>query len=351
MSEYNKPVEEQEDDQEQDDLYEQHIVKVDRKQEPLRIDKFLMNRLEGISRNRIQQVANNELLLVNDQPVKVNYKVKPGDQITVMVPSAGREYSLDPENIPLTVVYEDNEVVIINKQPGLVVHPGSGNYTGTLVNALLYHFDNLPVRDNEARPGLVHRIDKNTSGLMVIAKTDEAMTILAKQFFKHTIKRRYVALVWGDVAEDRGTIDVHLGRNLRYRKEMDTFPEGDYGKPAVTHYEVLERFGYTTLVACELETGRTHQIRVHMRYLGHPLFNDEVYGGDRIVKGTVYSKYKQFVDNCFKLCPRQALHAQLLGFTHPKTGEEMLFESELPEDMASVVEKWRGYYESKISKE
>lgn len=349
MSEYNKPVEEQEDDQ--DDLYELFTVKVDKRQELLRIDKFLMNRMEGVSRNRIQQVANNDLLLVNDQPVKVNYKVRPGDNITVMVPASGKEYSLDPENIPLTVEYEDNEVVIINKQPGLVVHPGSGNYTGTLVNALLYHFDNLPVRDNEARPGLVHRIDKNTSGLMVIAKTDEAMTHLAKQFFKHTIKRRYVALVWGDVEEDRGTIEVNLGRNLRYRKEMDAFPEGDHGKHAVTHYEVLERFGYTTLVACELETGRTHQIRVHMRYLGHPLFNDDTYGGDRIVKGTVYTKYKQFVDNCFKLCPRQALHAQVIGFTHPKTGEEMLFESELPEDMASVVEKWRGYFESKINRE
>ncbi len=337
------------DDERDDDLYEHHRIIADKGQEPLRIDKFLMNRLEGASRNRIQQVATNDLLLVNGKPVKVNYKVKPGDEITIMLTTPQREFSLDPENIPLDVVYEDESLVVINKQPGLVVHPGSGNYTGTLVNALLYHFDNLPVKDNESRPGLVHRIDKNTSGLMVIAKTETAMTQLAKQFFDHSIQRRYVALVWGDVVEEEGTIEGNIGRDLRYRKQMDVFPEGDHGKTAITHYKVLERFGYVTLVECRLETGRTHQIRVHMRYLGHPLFNDDTYGGDRIVKGTVYTKYKQFIDNCFKLCPRHALHAKLLGFVHPKTGQHMLFESPLPEDMEAVVEKWRTYFNHKIS--
>lgn len=349
MSQAPKTPDIEDDDERDDDLYEHHRLKVDKGQEPLRIDKFLMNRLEGASRNRIQQVANADLLRVNDKPVKVNYKVKPGDEITILLTTPQREFSLDAEDIPVEVVYEDDTVVVINKQAGLVVHPGSGNYTGTLVNALLFHFDNLPVKDNETRPGLVHRIDKNTSGLMVIAKTDMAMTHLAKQFFDHSIQRRYVALVWGDVVEEAGTIEANIGRDLRYRKQMDVYPEGDQGKVAITHYKVLERFGYATLVECQLETGRTHQIRVHMRYLGHPLFNDETYGGNRIVKGTVYSKYKQFIDNCFKLCPRHALHAKILGFVHPKTGKDLFFESELPEDMHLLVEKWRGYFKNKLS--
>lgn len=348
MSQVDQAPDFDEADERDDDLYEHHRIKADKGQEPLRIDKFLMNRLEGVSRNRIQQVANAELLRVNDKPVKVNYKVKPHDEITILLTTPQREYSLDPENIPLNVVYEDDTVVVINKQAGLVVHPGSGNYTGTLVNALLYHFDNLPIKDNDSRPGLVHRIDKNTTGLMVIAKTDEAMTHLSKQFFDHSIQRRYVALVWGDVVEDEGTIEGNIGRDQRYRKQMDVFPEGDYGKTATTHYTVLERFGYATLVECQLETGRTHQIRVHMRHLGHPLFNDDTYGGDKILKGTVYTKYKQFVENCFKLCPRHALHAKVLGFVHPKTGEDMFFESDLPEDMQALTDKWRTYYQSKI---
>lgn len=335
-------------DDERDDLYEHVNIKADKGQEPLRIDKFLMNRLESVSRNRIQQVANAELLLVNGTPVKVNYKVRPNDEITVLLTTPAREHDLSPEDIPLNVEYEDAEVVIVNKQAGLVVHPGSGNHTGTLVNALLFHFNNLPDRGDESRPGLVHRIDKNTTGLMVIAKTDEAMTFLAKQFFDHSIHRSYVALVWGDIAEDEGTIEGNVGRDQRFRKKMAVYPEGDLGKVAITHYKVLERFGYTTLVECRLETGRTHQIRVHMSHIGHPLFNDDTYGGDRIVKGTVYSKYKQFVDNCFKLCQRQALHARTLGFIHPTTKEAMQFDSGLPEDMQGLVDKWRGYYDSKV---
>lgn len=344
-------LEDNETEQEQDDLYEHHRIVVDKGQEPLRVDKFLMNRLEStVSRNRIQTVAQAGMLLVNDQPVKVNYKVKPHDVITILLTTPAREYKLEGEDIPLDIIYEDDDLLVINKQPGLVVHPGSGNYTGTLVNALMFHIDKLAEGSMESRPGLVHRIDKNTSGLMVIAKSEDAMTLLAKQFFEHTIQRRYIALVWGDLEEDEGVIEGHIGRNQRFRKLMDVYPEGDYGKHAVTHYKVLERFGYTTLVECRLETGRTHQIRVHMKYIGHPLFNDDTYGGDRIVKGTVYSKYKQFVENAFQLCSRQALHAAVLGFKHPRTGEAMYFEQPLPEDMQAVVDKWRGYYQSRVSK-
>ena len=342
---YNTP---DDTDDERDDLYEHVNIKADKGQDPLRIDKFLMNRLENVSRNRIQQVANADLLRVNGTPVKVNYKVKPNDEITILLTTPAREFDLSPEDIPLTIVYEDTDVVVINKQAGLVVHPGSGNHTGTLVNALLYHFNDLPDRGDDSRPGLVHRIDKNTTGLMVIAKTDVAMTFLAKQFFDHSIHRSYVALVWGDIAEDEGTIEGNVGRDQRYRKKMAVYPEGDQGKTAITHYKVLERFGYTTLVECRLETGRTHQIRVHMSHIGHPLFNDDTYGGDKIIKGTVYTKYKQFVDNCFGLCQRQALHARTLGFVHPTTGEQMEFTSDLPEDMQSLVDKWQGYYDSKV---
>lgn len=337
---------------EREELYEHTVIKVDKGQDPLRIDKFLLNRLENVSRSRIQNVAEAGLVKVNGQPVKVNYKVKPLDEITVLVTKASHEYSLDPENIPLTIVYEDEHIVIINKQAGLVVHPGSGNHTGTLVNALLYHLgSNLPTGKARAeiRPGLVHRIDKDTTGLMIIAKDEAVMAHLAKQFFEHTIKRRYVALVWGDVKENEGTINVPLGRNLRFRKKMDVFPDGEgNSKHAITHYKVLERLGYVTLVECVLETGRTHQIRVHMKSIGHPLFNDETYGGNEIVKGTIYTKYKQFVDNCFKLCPRQALHAKILGFYHPVLKKDMLFESDLPADMEALLEKWRGYFKHKI---
>lgn len=335
-------------EEERDDLYEHVNIKTDKGQEPLRIDKFLMNRLENVSRNRIQQVANADLLRVNGKPVKVNYKVRPNDEITILLTTPAREFDLSPEDIPLTVEYEDTDVVVINKQAGLVVHPGSGNHTGTLVNALLFHFNDLPDRGDDSRPGLVHRIDKNTTGLMVIAKTDMAMTFLAKQFFDHSIHRSYVALVWGDIAEDEGTIEGNVGRDQRFRKKMAVYPEGDQGKVAITHYKVLERFGYTTLVECRLETGRTHQIRVHMSHIGHPLFNDDTYGGDKIMKGTVYTKYKQFVDNCFNLCQRQALHARTLGFVHPTSGEQMEFTSDLPEDMQGLVDKWRGYYDSKV---
>lgn len=331
---------------EKEELYEHSVIKVDKGQIPLRIDKFLLNRLENVSRSRIQNVADAGMLKVNGETVKVSYKVKPHDEITVLVTRAPHEFKLEPENIPLNIVYEDESVVIINKQAGLVVHPGSGNYTGTLVNALLHHFgNNLPTGKNsqDIRPGLVHRIDKDTTGLMIIAKEEAVMTHLAKQFFEHTIKRRYVALVWGDVKEDEGTIEVNLGRNLRFRKKMDVFPEGDHGKHAITHYKVLERLGYVTLVECVLETGRTHQIRVHMMSIGYPLFNDSTYGGDEIRKGTIYTKYKQFVDNCFKLMPRQALHAKILGFYHPVLKKDMLFESPLPEDFESVLDKWRHY--------
>lgn len=325
-------------------LHVQHQFTVDKGQEPMRIDKFLQNRIEGVSRNKIQVAAKDGSIFVNGSPVKSNHKILPGDDIKIMLTSPAREYELEPEEIDINVIYEDDSVAVVNKPSGLVVHPGSGNYTGTLVNGLLHRFNELALKKDRTRPGLVHRIDKNTTGLLVIAKTDQALTHLADQFFKHTTKRKYQALVWGDFDDDEGTVDVPLGRDQRYRKKMATYPEDDFGKRAVTHYRVLERFGYTTLIECELETGRTHQIRVHMKHLGNPLFNDDVYGGDRIVKGTVYTKYKQFVDNCFKIMPRQALHAKSLGFVHPITGKEMYFDSELPEDFQELLEKWRNYF-------
>ncbi len=347
--------EEQEDDQE---LYEHYRVSVDKGQDLLRIDKFLMNRIQNATRSKIQQAAENGNVLVNEKPVKSNYKVKPYDIITVVFAHPPREIELIPQNIPIDIVYEDDDLIIVNKQPGIVVHPGYGNYKGTLVNALVYHFQQLPISRSGAtlnvsrkseeqallRPGLVHRLDKNTSGIMVVAKSEVAMMKLAKDFFDRNLDRKYMALVWGDFAEDSGTITGNIGRHLKDRKLMDVFPpESELGKHAVTHYKVLERFGYVTLVECKLETGRTHQIRAHMQHIGHSLFNDDTYGGNRILKGTTFAKYKQFVENCFTLLPRQALHAKSLGFNHPVTGKYIHFDSELPDDMQAVIAKWRGY--------
>jgi 23S rRNA pseudouridine1911/1915/1917 synthase len=329
---------------EQDELYEHHRIEVDKGQALLRIDKFLMNRIENASRSKIQNAAEAGSILVNDKPVKSSYKVKPYDVVSVVLAYPVRETEIRPENISLNIVHEDDDLVIVNKPPGLVVHPGYNNYTGTLVNGLVFHFQNLPThRNGELRPGLVHRIDKNTSGLLVIAKNEYSMTFLAKQFFDHTIERTYWALVWGDPKENSGTITGHIGHSLRDRKVMDVFPDGSHGKHAVTHFSVLERFGYVTLLQCNLETGRTHQIRAHLKYLGHPLFNDETYGGDRILKGTTFTKYRQFVENCFSLMPRQALHAKTLGFIHPGSKEKLFFDSDLPDDFNAVLEKWRKY--------
>ena len=335
--------------EQEEELFEHYKIIADKGQEPLRIDKFLMDRIPNTSRNKLQVAARNGNILVNGKAVKSNYKVKPDDEISIVLPYPVRNLELIPEDIPLNIVYEDDDVIVINKEAGMVVHPGFGNYTGTLVNALVYHFDNLPSLPNNyfGRPGLVHRLDKNTSGIMVVAKTEDALTHLAKQFFDRTTQRRYQALVWGDFDEDEGTITGNLARSLKNRKIMDVFDDPEIGKHAVTHYKVLERFGYTTLVECKLETGRTHQIRVHMKHIKHPLFNDFEYGGDRILKGTVYTKYKQFVENCFSVLPRQALHAKSLGFEHPRTGEWMQFESDLPEDMAKGIEKWRNYSKTK----
>lgn len=334
----------------EDELFEHHRFDVPKGQAFLRIDKYLMQVLPNATRNKIQNAAANGDIYVNDIPVKSNYKVKPFDVIRILLAHPPFENRVDPEDIPLDIVYEDDALLLINKPPGLVVHPGHGNYTGTLVNALAFHFQNLPMNSSE-RPGLVHRIDKNTSGLLVIAKTEAAMTHLAKQFEDKTSEREYIALVWGNVKEDSGTIEGNIARHVKDRMQMAVFPEGDQGKPAVTHYKVLERFGYVTLVSCKLETGRTHQIRVHMKYIGHTLFNDERYGGDLILKGTTFTKYKQFVENCFKTLPRQALHAKTLGFRHPETNEFMLFNTELPDDMQQCIEKWRNYAKSHDTEE
>jgi 23S rRNA pseudouridine1911/1915/1917 synthase len=333
-----------------EELFERLHIICAKGQEPLRIDKFLMHRIEGATRNKIQQGIENERVLVNGQPVKSNYKVRPLDEIIIYQTHEPESNEIVPEDIPFNIVYEDEDIIVVDKEPGMVVHPGSGNPGGTLVNAVAFYLKkNNPDIDETAlaRFGLVHRIDKNTSGLLVMAKTPKAMTDLAKQFFDHTVHRRYVALVWGDFEEEEGTVIAHVGRHQRFRKLFTAYPEGEHGKDAITHYKVLEKFNYVTLIECRLETGRTHQIRVHMQHLGHPLFNDETYGGDRIVKGTVFTKYKQFVDNCFAICPRHALHAQQLGFIHPITKKEMRFESDLPKDMSAVIEKWRKYIVSR----
>jgi 23S rRNA pseudouridine1911/1915/1917 synthase len=325
-------------------LYEHYSFVAEKGQQPLRIDKYLMNFIENATRTKIQAAAKEGSIYVNGEPVKSNYKVKPFDEIKVLFAHPPHEYLLVPEDIPINVVYEDDDVLVVNKPAGMVVHPGHGNYSGTLINALTFHFDNLPNNSSE-RPGLVHRIDKDTSGLLVVAKTEEAMAHLSNQFAEKTSEREYVALVWGNVEEDEGTIEGNIGRHPKNRLQNTVFfdDEADRGKPAVTHYKVLERFGYVTLVSCKLETGRTHQIRVHMKHIGHTLFNDERYGGELILKGTTFTKYKQFVENCFKVLPRQALHAKTLGFVHPKTGEFMRFTSEIPEDMQQCIEKWRNY--------
>ncbi len=340
---------------EEQELFEHHRIQADKGQGLLRIDKFLMTRLEHATRNRIQHAAEAGNIHVNGKPVKSSYKVKPGDLIQILLPHPPREIELIPQDLPINIVFEDDDLIIVNKDPGMVVHPGYGNYSGTLVNALVFHFQNLPQkntgigdgRDEAMRPGLVHRIDKNTSGIIVIAKNERALTRLSKKFFDRDIDRLYTALVWGDFPEDSGTITGNLGRSFQDRKIMTVFPNADHGKHAVTHWRVLERFGYVTLIECKLETGRTHQIRAHMKYIGHPLFNDDTYGGDRILKGTTFQKYKMFIENCFKLLPRQALHARSLGFKHPTSKEYIFFDSEIPADMQAVLEKWRTYTANK----
>lgn len=327
-----------------DELYEHFALTVDRGQAMMRIDKYLTVRMEHCSRNRLQTAAYNGNILVNGRPVKSNYRVKPLDRISIVMPYPKREVEIIPENIPLDIVYEDNDIIIVNKPAGMVVHPGHGNYSGTLVNALTYYLQNTPLfQQGDMRAGLIHRIDKNTSGLLVVAKNELAHARLAKQFFDHTIIRQYTALVWGNFDQDQGTIVGNIGRSRSDRLKMAVYPDGSEGKHAVTHWRVLKRFGYVTLIECQLETGRTHQIRVHMEHIGHPLFNDERYGGDRILKGTTFSKYRQFIENCFAIMPRHALHARTLGFIHPSTGKQICFNSELPEDFKTVIERWETY--------
>ncbi len=331
-------------EQNEDGLYEHHAFDVDKGQAPLRIDKYLVNFIENATRNKVQAAAKEGNIYVNDVPVKSNYKVKPLDRIRVLFEHPPFENLLVGENMPLDIVYEDEVLLVVNKPAGLVVHPGHGNYSGTLINGLIYHFDNLP-KNSSDRPGLVHRIDKDTSGLLVVAKTEQAMAHLSKQFKDKTSEREYVAIVWGNMDDDEGTIEGNIGRHPKNRLQNTVYfgDDEDKGKPAVTHYKVLERLTYVTLVSCKLETGRTHQIRVHMKHIGHTLFNDERYGGERILKGTTFTKYKQFVENCFKVLPRQALHAKTLGFVHPTTGKAMSFDTTIPDDMQQCIEKWRGY--------
>ena len=329
------------------EMYEHYRIAVDRGQDMLRIDKYLQMRLEGVSRTKVQAATKAGCVLVNGQPVKANYKVKPKDDISILLPEPPHNFELLPEPVDFKIAYEDEDVLIVDKHPGLVVHPGVGNYTGTLLNGLLYYLQDKPTRGgDQAKPFLVHRIDKDTSGLLLVAKNEEAQAVLAKQFFEHTIERKYNALVWGDFDEDDGTIVGNLARSPRDRRIMAVCDD-EHGKHAVTHWHVLERFGYVTLVECVLETGRTHQIRAHMKHIGHPLFSDASYGGDAILKGTTFSRYKQFVENCFEACPRQALHARILGFEHPRTGKHMHFESPLPGDMQALLERWRKYSNTK----
>jgi 23S rRNA pseudouridine1911/1915/1917 synthase len=334
----------------QQELFEHHRFKVDPGQSLIRIDKFLFARMENTSRTRIQNAADAGNILVNDHQVKPNYKVKPNDIIQIVLPNPPREIELIPENIPIDIVYEDEDVIVVNKAPGMVVHPAYGNYRGTLVNALMWHFKELPLfTTGELRPGLVHRIDKDTSGILVVAKNEIALNRLSRQFYDRTTDRKYIVLVWGTPDPADGTITGHVGRNVRDRKIMQVFPEGNQGKPATTHYKVIEDLGYVSLVECKLETGRTHQIRVHFSFIRHPVFNDDEYGGDRILKGTTFSKYQQFVRNCFKILSRQALHAKSLAFDHPVTGKRMAFDSELPDDMREVIDKWRNYISGRES--
>ncbi len=326
------------------DLWEHHRFEVDKGQVLLRIDKYLMTRIPNTSRNRIQQAAEAECIRVNGRIVKSNYRVKPGDDIRIVMDRPRYENEIIPEDIPLNIVYEDDELLVVNKPAGLVVHPGHGNYSGTLVNALAFHLKDNPDYDvSDPRMGLVHRIDKDTSGLLVIAKTPRAKTSLGVQFFNKTTKRQYVAVVWGEMKDESGTVEGNIGRSLKDRLQMAVFPDGDQGKHAVTHYKTLENLTHVAVVRCQLETGRTHQIRVHMKHIGHPLFNDARYGGDKVLRGNTSAKYAQFIQNCFKICPRQALHAKTLGFVHPVTNQEMNFDSEIPSDMTNLIEKWRDY--------
>ena len=329
--------------EESSELFEHFDFTASSGQTPLRVDKFLMNFIDNATRNKIQKAAANGNILVNNKSVKSSYKVKSGDRVSIVYSYPKLTNELIPQDIPIKIDYEDDDILIVNKDAGMVVHPGFGNYDGTLVNALAYHFDNLPNKSLENRPGLVHRIDKNTSGILVIAKNEESMTQLSKKFEERDLNRLYIALVWGDIKNDSDTIRGNIGRSLKNRKIMTVFPDGEYGKNAITKYKVIERFGYVTMVQCKLETGRTHQIRAHFKHIGHPLFNDAEYGGDVILKGTTFTKYKQFVQNCFKTCPRQALHAKSLEFKHPKTNSLVSFNSDLPDDMLMLVEKWRNY--------
>ena len=328
----------------QQELFEHYRFQSMPGQSLMRLDKFLFERIENTSRTRIQNAANAGNILVNNKQVKPNYRVKPNDIVQVVLPNPPREIELIPENIPLNIIYEDDDVIVVNKDPGMVVHPAYGNYTGTLVNALMYHFRDIPMfQSGELRPGLVHRIDKNTSGILVVAKNELALNKLSKQFYDRTTGRKYIALVWGTPDPAEGTITGHVGRSIRDRKVMQVFPDGSQGKPAVTHYRLIEDLGYVSIIECRLETGRTHQIRVHFSHIKHPLFNDEEYGGDKILRGTTFAKYQQFVRNCFTVLPRQALHAKSLSFDHPVTGKRLSFDSELPDDMIQVMEKWRNY--------
>lgn len=323
--------------------FEHYKFIADTGQNPLRVDRFLLNFVEFATRNKIQQSIKLGNVRVNGLVVKSSYKVKGKDVVTIVLDYPKIKHELIPQNIPLNITYEDDHILIVNKQAGMVVHPGFGNYDGTLVNAIAFYIKNLPNMGEEDRPGLVHRIDKNTSGILVVAKTDRAMNDLARKFAERDLDRKYIALVWGNVKKDVGTVNGHVGRNLKNRKVMDVFPDGEYGKHAISHYKVIERFGYTTLIECKLETGRTHQIRAHFKHIGHPIFNDNDYGGDAILKGTTFTKYKQFIQNCFKICNRQALHAKSLAFLHPVSKKEMFFDSEIPDDMKQLIQKWRKY--------
>lgn len=325
-----------------DELFEHFSFLADKGQEPVRVDKFLMNRIENATRNKIQKAAKSGYIFSNENPVKQNYKVKPGDNIKVMFHHPPYENLIIGEKIDIDIIYEDNDILVVNKPPNQVVHPGHGNYSGTLLNGLIYHNENLP-ENRDGRPGLVHRIDKDTSGLLVVAKSDIALTKLSEQFFHKTIDRKYLAIVWGTPLPEQGTIDKYLSRDKKNRMIMSVPVDEDIGKRAITHYKVVEKLGYVSLIECELETGRTHQIRAHMKHIGNPIFNDQRYGGDKILKGTIFNKYKQFVENCFKLLPRQALHAKTLSFNHPRTNERLAFETELPNDFKSCFEKWKNY--------